>query len=147
METCTKAYDQVVTHANGEYIVALTNLSRVLLYSMVCIPKLGISCILLLFGCRWLSATTSFENLVMNTVAMEFVTQIDETLFDACVPVGYRQQVADINFFIRHPPKTEDDTASMEKRGFVRSVFYFSIACIWVFLYTGYFQNVLPHDL
>merc|ERR1712176_123079 len=83
----------------------------------------------------------------MGTVAMEFVTQIDETLFNACVPVGYRQQVADINFFIRHPPKNEDQVASSEKRGFLRSVAYFSVAGLWVYLYAGHIQNVLPRDL
>merc|ERR1719401_520079 len=132
MPRVVKAFDQVVEHANGEYIVALTRLSTLLLIVLVCIPKLLISVYLLIFGCRWLSATTSFENLVMNTVAMEFVTQIDETLFNACVPQDFKKQVQDINFFIRHPPKNEDAIHRAEAKGFARSVLYFGIACGFV---------------
>merc|ERR1719401_2245517 len=148
MPRVVKAFDQVVEHANGEYIVALTRLSTLLLIVLVCIPKLGISIILLLFGCRWLSATTSFENLVMNTVAMEFVTQIDETLFNACVPQDYRKQVQDINFFIRVASKEGDqDDAHKETQGFLRSVAYFTGAVLFIVLWTVFLNNVLPHNL
>merc|ERR1712107_68861 len=84
------------------YITALTRTTRWLLYVLVCIPKLLISVYLLSLGCEWLSTTTNFEALVMNCVAMEFVLHIDELLFIAFLPMGYRRQVEDINFFFQH---------------------------------------------
>merc|ERR1719235_2088919 len=56
------------------YVKGLTPLCRATLILLVCVPKFIICIALLYLGCNWLSATTSFQELVMNTVAMEFIT-------------------------------------------------------------------------
>ncbi|CAE7886551.1 unnamed protein product [Symbiodinium necroappetens] len=54
-------------------VVALTPCVRTLIYFMVILPKLVICCTLMYLGCQWLTATNSFADLVMNSIAMEFV--------------------------------------------------------------------------
>jgi hypothetical protein len=127
-------------------VVALTRCTRWLLYLLVCLPKLLISLALLYLGCRFLSATANFENLVMNTVALEFVLTIDETLFHACVPVSYRTEVREVNFFVRMTAQEKNEQKS-ESKAFMRSFFYFgfSVFCVWVYSYL--LQNVLPRDV
>merc|ERR1712032_1664195 len=81
-------------------IIALTQQTRSMLFVLVCLPKIIISGALLFLGYAWLSATTSFESLVMNTVSMEFVLRIDELFYATFLPLAYRKKVADINFFL-----------------------------------------------
>merc|ERR1712241_1181413 len=100
---------------------------------MICVvvaPKIIISLALMELGMRWLSATTSFEELVMNAVAMTFVTQIDELLYHFALPANYRKQVADINFSHDITPE-EADTESWF--GYVRSVFYGCLSVVIVY--------------
>merc|ERR1712232_914320 len=104
MPLCERA-NEMLLETRGHYdIVALTRSSRWLIYILVCLPKFIISIAMLCLGCRYLSATANFENLVMNTVALEFVLTVDETVYAACVPVPYRKQVSDINFKVWNPP-------------------------------------------
>lgn len=142
MPPCHTCSDMM--HPESNHIVALTPLTRCLLFSLVCLPKLAISVALAGFGCRWLSATQNFQDLVLNTVSMEFVTKIDDTLFDACMPVAYKEEVQSVNFFIATEPQAED---VHEFRSFLSSVGYFIFAGISVVLYSHSFETVLPHSL
>merc|ERR1711957_817943 len=115
MPICEKGGRQMLaeTHCSQLSIVALTRQTRSMLFSLVCLPKLAISIALLFLGYAWLSATTSFEDLLMNTVSMEFVLHIDELFFTTFLPTAYRKKVAEINFFIEDE-RTEQDEVNME---------------------------------
>jgi len=52
----------------------------------VLLPKLGIACYLWLLGARWLVATTSFQDLMLNAVALSFITGLDELIYSAVFP-------------------------------------------------------------
>mmetsp|Transcript_4254 Transcript_4254/g.13630 ORF Transcript_4254/g.13630 Transcript_4254/m.13630 type:complete len:128 (+) Transcript_4254:524-907(+) len=83
----------------------------------------------------------------MNTMAMEFVLHIDELLYEAFLPVAYRRQVADINFFRQHPRK---DVKQMEMEQFVsfgKSIAYLIVGISVVLLWSNYLQSVLPRDI
>lgn len=125
-------------------IVGLTTPVRVSCIVFVLVPKIVICLRLLLLGMRWLSATTSFESLVMNTVAMEFVVQIDETLYAAIMPTSYRMQVVQLNFFIEGTPKTEGQARREEWAGYQKSMLYLSCATALVFFFASSLQDVLP---
>jgi len=128
-------------------IVALTRRTRAMLFVFVCLPKLAISMFLLVLGCKWLSATTSFEALVMNTMAMEFVLHIDELLYEAFLPVGYRRQVADINFFVQELPREAQTLDRLEWVSYGKAIFYLVAGAALVILWSNYLQTVLPLDI
>merc|ERR1719401_2460466 len=86
------------------YVKGLTPLCRATLILLVCVPKFIICIALLYLGCNWLSATTSFQELVMNTVAMEFITRIDEMLYSTLLPKSMQTEVAEVNFLVYKKP-------------------------------------------
>lgn len=144
MPTCTELHDMERSSDDGCEIVAITQGVRLLLVVLVSIPKFCICLTLLLLGCSWLTATTSFTDLVMNSIAMEFVTNVDENLYETLLPVGHKQQVQDVNFVY-----TRKSSGQTKKQiaAFKRSGMYLCIAVSFVFAYPRFLQNVLPHDL
>jgi len=125
------------------YIRALKPIVRCLMIVLVVLPKIIISVSLMGLGMRWLSATTSFEELVMNAVAMTFVTQIDELLYQFALPAAYRNQVADINFSIAD--FTPEEVEREAWLAYVRSAFYFTLSFLLVWIYAEIVQDVLPN--
>ncbi|CAE7875107.1 yjgH [Symbiodinium microadriaticum] len=67
-------------------ILALNRLVRIMLTVLIALPKIGVAFILMLSGCRWLAATQSFGDLILNALALEFVIGIDELMFEAFTP-------------------------------------------------------------
>jgi len=128
-------------------IVALTRKTQVLLYCLVCLPKIGISLYLLVLGCQWLSATTSFEALVVNCMAMEFVLHVDELLYEAFLPTSYRRQVADINFFMLKRHETRQELEQREWSTYVKAFSFLLAGLAVVVLWSGFLQGVLPQDI
>lgn len=134
----------VVDNVDGSKITirALKPIVRSLMIGIVVLPKIIISCCLMLLGMRWLSATTSFEELVMNAVSMTFVTQIDELLYHFALPANYRNQVADINFSLDITPEEAERETWFS---YVRSAFYCGLTFLIVHIYAEYIQDVLPN--
>jgi len=138
--------DQVVVDEMDEQKVYIRSLKPVVRCLMICVvvaPKIIISLALMQLGMRWLSATTSFEELVMNAVAMTFVTQIDELLYHFTLPATYRTQVADINF--QHEVSREEAESDSWK-GYAGSAFYCALTFIVVLVYSEV-QDVLPNGV
>ena len=52
--------------------------------------------VLLWFGCRWLINTVDLGELLLNAVALEFVTSIDELVFSALAPMRTKARLASI---------------------------------------------------
>jgi len=123
---------------NSRIIVGLTLGMKALLFVSIVTPQLGIAGYLLWLGSRWLLATSSFSDLLLNAVALEFIFLLKD-LF-------YRTIVSDRNKLdIEH---TEvGPTALREKAGvtnFFESVLYIPIGAMWVWLYMYHFQQVIP---
>eukprot|EP00930_Biecheleria_cincta_P041866 TRINITY_DN28775_c0_g1_i1.p1 TRINITY_DN28775_c0_g1~~TRINITY_DN28775_c0_g1_i1.p1 ORF type:complete len:437 (-),score=85.81 TRINITY_DN28775_c0_g1_i1:25-1335(-) len=144
MPTCNELQDMEISTDDRCEIVAITKGVRLLLVVLVSLPKFCICLTLLLLGCSWLTATTSFTDLVMNSIAMEFVTNIDENLYETLLPVAHRQQVEDVNFVYKRKVSSQ---TKKQFEAFKRSGLYLCISVAFVFLYPRYVQNVLPHDL
>mmetsp|Transcript_10072 Transcript_10072/g.23992 ORF Transcript_10072/g.23992 Transcript_10072/m.23992 type:complete len:393 (+) Transcript_10072:117-1295(+) len=125
-------------------VVAITRRVRWLLYLLVCAPKIGISFMLLRLGLRWLSATTSFEAMVMNAVAMTFVVQIDELLYHFALPAHYRKQVGETDIFIEEEAVS---VAHAEWWAYYRSSLYVLAAAVIVVLYAEIIQDILPSEV
>merc|ERR1712217_96665 len=74
-------------------IVGLTPFVRILVFVFILIPKFFIGFVLMMIGMTWLSATESFSELMLNSLALEFVIRIDDHLFKALLPDRYREDM------------------------------------------------------
>jgi len=146
---CRLNADMILEESDGktEHIVALTPPIRITLYVLVCIPKLLICMLLLFLGCQWLSATDTFEDLIMNSVAMEFVTHIDELLYEVMIPNAYKKELESIDFTVpcAHTSAKHQREAELWK-GFKRTFIYIGAIFAWLFIYTEYIQTVFPQS-
>jgi hypothetical protein len=107
------------------------------------IPRVFVALYLLWVGCRWLLATTCFADLILNAVALEFIMDIKEGLYNAYMP--FRNQYDLDNTQIQpYPSKMPADSWN-----FVNTVLWLFVALLWVILYVGLpghagLQQVLP---
>merc|ERR1719198_678338 len=67
-------------------IIGLTPCVRVVTIAVIILPKFAIGFGLTCLGMIWLTATQSFSELILNSLALEFVISIDDHLFDALLP-------------------------------------------------------------
>lgn len=128
-------------------ITHLTGLMRWLLLSVVILPRSFIAVRLLVLGCRWLSASPTFPDMVLNALALVFVTDIDELLYSAILPAALKKQIADTNFFFEEQPKTKEMVDRQEWRLYLRTCIWLSLTVIFLFTYGEYLQTVLPNNL
>merc|ERR1719329_347598 len=132
-------------------IVALTRPVKLAMYILVCFPKTFICLVLMKEGMEWLTATTKFEDLVMNAVAMGFVLNIDELLYQVILPEEKKTEVEDIDFKL----PAQNCSAEEEKRrdkavmrnDYRDSSFYVIFAVLFVYVYSHFLQNVLPASI
>jgi len=130
-----------------QYVVAFTRWTRFWIFIFVGVPKMGISVILLLLGCEWLSATIQFESLVMNTVAMEFIVQLDEILFEAVLPQTHREDVENIDFLLQRELINDLELTRRKTKSYRKSLGYLCGLLMFILLYAEYMQDVLPTDI
>lgn len=146
--TCQKSGQMLIKAETSQYVIAFTRWTRFWLLVTVCIPKIGISITLLWLGCEWLSATIKFESLVMNTVAMAFIVNIDEILFEAVLPRAHRNDVANIDFLMKKTGSDEDDyLLRKQRKSYRKSLFYMILLTVYVLTYGEWIQDVLPADI
>jgi len=122
----------------------LTIAAKALLIVCVFIPRVSITLYLLWVGCRWLLATNSFGDLILNAVALEFILLLKDTLYTALVPNKTRFDVE--NTKIQPVSKLHHSTMI----SFVSTMGLAVVAAAWVLLYMGIpgyidgIQGVLP---
>ncbi|CAE7222012.1 unnamed protein product [Symbiodinium natans] len=137
--TITSMKDSVVEgDGECEIIVGLTKEVKAMLLSTCMIPRWVIDVYLLWLGCRWLSATPNFGDLLLNSVALEFIVLLKDTLFIGVVPD--RNKRATQNTLIQPWQKREPANYRVFLSAFVLVLVSFS----WVYYYIYRFQAVLP---
>ena len=57
-------------------IVAVNRTARILVTIFVLLPKIAVAVMLTYIGCRWLAATQSFGDLILNALALEFAARL-----------------------------------------------------------------------
>jgi len=144
---CENPSKMVVKKGQDMFVVAFTRATRHLILAFVAIPKIGIGIMLLWLGCEWLSATIKFESLVMNTVAMAFIVNIDEILFEAILPAHHRNEVENIDFLLDKGEVDSQQDILQRKQAFRSSFWYMFFACVFLVCYAEYLQDVLPPDI
>lgn len=130
------------------HITSLTVPARFALYVFVVIPKLLIAAILMFIGCRWLCATESFSDLILNALALEFVIGVDELIYDNFAPAAMKDWLEMTSMLhIKGSKHEKDSTVIM---GYLRSMMYLGLCLGFAYAYIAYLQQVIPgftHDI
>merc|ERR1712216_247530 len=144
--------DDMVCEVPGDdgidsYLIQCLNASsRSAIYIVVIVPKFCIAVFLLLSGCRWLMATESFADLIMNALALEFIVGIDELLFDSAFPESMVVFVENMYFAPAKKvlPNTKEEKSAQMRCDYYRSMFLVTLVVIFVVVYLYMFQQVIP---
>lgn len=130
---------EAVEGSEEEYvIVGLTVPVKVTLSLVLFLPRILVDLYLLWLGCRWLCATPSFEDVILNAVALEFILVLNNVVFSTVVPL---QSVIDTRNTQILPYQKEVAPTGRS----VLAAFAWGIASmVWVLLYMYLLQAVLP---
>lgn len=128
----------------GHVLEAASTRVKVQVFTLVLIPKAAIALVLWWLGARWLTATPSFENLVLNAVALAFITDLDEIIYRALA--ADEVKAATTSTCMRIPI---EEKGAMEPRltfqGCRAMVGWTLLNVLLPILYLLYFQTVIPN--
>lgn len=119
------------------YIGRLSICIKVTLFFCVFVPRLLMHGCLLWIGCRWLLATTAFDELVLNAVALAFILELGELIYASLAPVTSKKILAKTRAL---QPYTKRCIAP----GLLILTGYVLIVVGWVAVFMLYLQDVLP---
>lgn len=125
-------------------VVGLTCFTRFILFAVILIPKLMICLALLWLGCRWLTSTESFDDLILNALALEFILNVDELIFECFCPARMTKYIDQVKIAIPKIPTTKQEESRALVMDYVRSMGYLAFCFAWVYSYLTYLQSVLP---
>mmetsp|Transcript_174194 Transcript_174194/g.558584 ORF Transcript_174194/g.558584 Transcript_174194/m.558584 type:complete len:410 (-) Transcript_174194:296-1525(-) len=128
-------------------IVGLTRGMSWAVQLLVCLPRAIIGLTLLGLGCQWLSSSENFADMTINGLALEFVKDIDEILYEAILPTMYKLDIHSTFLFKVERKRTRGDLVSLEWNGIRRTIFWVCFGFGWLYFYACVVQNVLPFDL
>lgn len=118
-------------------VLGLTCWIKVFFALCIQLPCLCMNFVLLWIGSRWLVATMSFEDVLLNALALEFVLNLHELLYSAIVPHSMKQALS----YVLIPHRVRKEAPSWCNMFGTFSVLIISAA--WSYLYIYYFQCVL----
>merc|ERR1712190_387168 len=72
--------------ANTVVLRGLTMPFKAMLFFTIFLPRILIDLVLLWLGCRWLAATASFSDVLLNAIALEFILLLKDLVYNAVVP-------------------------------------------------------------
>lgn len=119
-------------------VVGLTRLVKILAAVFILIPRLLVSVILLWLGCRWLTGTFGFSDVLQNAVALEFILLLKNIFYDTITPAHNKKETS--NTLIKPFLEDEKPTAMIFLGAFTWGI----LALVWVLAYIISFQQVLP---
>eukprot|EP00927_Polykrikos_kofoidii_P044491 TRINITY_DN3843_c0_g1_i1.p1 TRINITY_DN3843_c0_g1~~TRINITY_DN3843_c0_g1_i1.p1 ORF type:complete len:396 (+),score=77.21 TRINITY_DN3843_c0_g1_i1:135-1322(+) len=122
-------------------VVVVTRMSgslKTCIIVTVFMPKFAIAVTLWLQGAQWLTATSGFENLVLNALALTFICDLDELIFRACVSEATKVGLAKIKL----PLPAFSDQPNFS--GPIESVLTVGCCIGLTILYIFYYQAIFP---
>eukprot|EP00931_Biecheleriopsis_adriatica_P051858 TRINITY_DN3010_c0_g2_i1.p1 TRINITY_DN3010_c0_g2~~TRINITY_DN3010_c0_g2_i1.p1 ORF type:complete len:469 (-),score=101.01 TRINITY_DN3010_c0_g2_i1:120-1526(-) len=119
-------------------IKRLTIPVKVVITLCVVIPRACINIVLLWMGCRWLAATTDFQNLVLNSVGLEFMMLLKDLMYNSLVPDRSKRDTTRMTVNVAH------ESTPPSPFSFLGTFVWGFAAILWVIIYIHSLQQVLP---
>lgn len=136
-----------------EHTVVITGASgrlKAAVYLFLLLPQVVIVVLLWWLGSRWLTATPSFEDIVLNVVALEFILNLDEIIFKALLPEETQSMVTQYVVLREDKGGHLDAKEELQKgdgvfiQRFASIIFSLAVVLVVPYLYITHFQQVLP---
>jgi len=114
----------------------------------IVLPKILIVLSLFYLGFQWLANTASPADLILNALALEFVVNIDEQLFEGLMPKCLKDQLGVVTL-VTFKKQFENDKAELDHQvsaewaAYQRSIFYFIMPIVISFATIYYMQCAL----
>mmetsp|Transcript_54008 Transcript_54008/g.94825 ORF Transcript_54008/g.94825 Transcript_54008/m.94825 type:complete len:491 (+) Transcript_54008:88-1560(+) len=130
------------------WIVCLSDATRTWLCVLVFIPRFMVAVCLLVIGAVFLSASQSFTDLILNSLAMEFIFNADDIIFEVFLPSKLRTNLDQTTV---RPPDAQDilnltDNERVDaniKRDYSSHILL--LICVIIFLVAWHsFQPIIP---
>lgn len=132
------------------HIIFLNVFTRFVMYTLVLLPRFCVCVVLWYVGCRWLNATESFGDLILNALALEFITLIDELILTKFFPDRIRQYIDSTKYAYEVKSVTDEEKRAQVLRDYFISSVYALLVIIWTVAYITSLQQVIPgytHDI
>lgn len=146
--TCTNIEHMIIKADDMSLVVRMTSFVRRLLWWCLLIPKFVIAFALTAVGTVWLAATDSYSELILNAVALGFIVQIDEHLFNGLLPESIKDNIGNTKLLVPKKKVAENvylqakDEETAVVGGFKRSTMYLVGVSGIVFLFMTAGQNI-----
>jgi hypothetical protein len=140
-DTCadmTMCFDGPYSTHHYKVIHSLSRQCKVLICSVVFLPRICVTVVLLWLGCRWLAATNSFGDLILNCMALECILMLKELIYNAMAPIRSKLEVEHTMML---PVTFRMDDSCMV---IGETMAWGFLAVLWVYSYVYHFQTVLP---
>eukprot|EP00929_Paragymnodinium_shiwhaense_P034232 TRINITY_DN18656_c0_g2_i2.p1 TRINITY_DN18656_c0_g2~~TRINITY_DN18656_c0_g2_i2.p1 ORF type:complete len:392 (-),score=69.73 TRINITY_DN18656_c0_g2_i2:326-1501(-) len=127
------------------WIICADMKTKFFLIVLVYVPKTLVALTLTTTGCLWLLASESFGDLILNSLALIFVTDVDEMLGAAFFPHKFQEDLEALAYASQEDADAQDE-AKMEGKEAISYVFQLTIltlSCMIVVAMHMY-QPVLP---
>eukprot|EP00929_Paragymnodinium_shiwhaense_P014751 TRINITY_DN122709_c0_g1_i1.p1 TRINITY_DN122709_c0_g1~~TRINITY_DN122709_c0_g1_i1.p1 ORF type:complete len:513 (-),score=104.92 TRINITY_DN122709_c0_g1_i1:60-1598(-) len=124
--------------SDEDVVVKLTIGVKILITFVVLLPRVLITGFLVWVGCRWLTATNDFQNLVFNGVGLEFVLLTKDLVYKGLVSDWAQREVQNMKTLTLGEDNEPTPTA------FLGSIQWGIMAIVWVYMYIFNLQRVLP---
>jgi len=123
------------------YVRGLKRTSKIIIALVILLPRVLITSLLLWLGCRWLCATESFEDLIMNGVALAFVKDLKDLLYITLVSTADKRELEITRCQLDAGNKKSRMTFWISSKAFVWGGI--SLAFVWAYIF--HWQHVLPY--
>eukprot|EP00929_Paragymnodinium_shiwhaense_P034233 TRINITY_DN18656_c0_g3_i1.p1 TRINITY_DN18656_c0_g3~~TRINITY_DN18656_c0_g3_i1.p1 ORF type:complete len:393 (-),score=80.14 TRINITY_DN18656_c0_g3_i1:176-1354(-) len=127
------------------WIVCADLQTKICLIVLVYVPKTLVAIILTSTGCLWLLASESFGDLILNSLALIFVTDVDEMLAAAFFPTKFQEDLVAMGYASQEDEDAQDTSkmASKEMCAYLFQLAILTMSCLIVVAMHTY-QPVLP---
>lgn len=82
--------------AGRQIVSGMTAWFKSICYLVIVLPKLIVGVLLAFYGSGFLLVSDDNESLILNTVALTFITQIDDLIYESMVPSNIKQCIDDL---------------------------------------------------
>lgn len=140
----TKDYSNTIEHTGHvEVIVGMPMMMKGIVFCVVLLPRLLASILVFWLGCRWLSATLDFTEVLINAIALEFVIHLNSLLYEQLVSDRSKRELSDLRLDMRMQFATKEEKKPNVPQ-FVGAAVWAFIAAVWIYLYLSHLQMVIP---
>lgn len=128
-----------VSDCDREVIQGATISMKAFIALFILLPRVLVSIILLWLGCRWLSATADYDDLLVNVVALEFILTLNHLLYEKLMSDKNKREITEAKIDMRDSGRIRPSLTT-----FVLPFGYGLAAAAWAWFYMVHFQMVLP---